>query len=207
MPELDVINLENSKVGTVQLDERIFAVRVKSATIHEAVVMQRACMRQGTAAVKTRGLVRGGGRKPWRQKGTGRARHGSIRSPIWRGGGTVFGPQPRSYAYTLPRKKYRVALFGALSAKCADGEITVLDELSLPDAKARSLAAVLRKIGLSGKTLVVVKEIRPELEAASRNIPGLTLMTTRGLNVYDLVSHANVLATRDAISEIQEVWS
>jgi large subunit ribosomal protein L4 len=207
MAELDVVNAQNEKTGQVELDDRIFGVTVKKSLIHEAVVMQRACMRQGTAAVKTRGEVSGGGRKPWRQKGTGRARHGSIRSPIWRGGGTVFGPQPRDYGYSIPKKKYRAAMHAALTSKRVDGEIVVLDQLSLPDAKTKSFAQVLKNLALSKKTLVVLSEISEEMERASRNLSGVQLTSVRGMNVYDLMAHRHVVMTRDALSQIQEVWS
>jgi large subunit ribosomal protein L4 len=207
MAELDVVNEKNEKTGRVELDDRIFGVTVKKSLIHEAVVMQRASMRQGTASVKTRGEVSGGGRKPWRQKGTGRARHGSIRSPIWRGGGTVFGPQPRDYGYSIPKKKYRAAMHSALTAKRVDGEIVVLDQLSLPDAKTKSLAQILKNLTLSKKTLVVLPEISPDLELASRNLDRVRVISVRGLNVYDLMAHRYVVVTRDALSQIQEVWS
>lgn len=207
MPEMDVVNVQNEKTGQVDLDEKIFGVTVKKSLIHEAVVMQQACARQGTAAVKTRGMVRGGGRKPWKQKGTGRARHGSIRSPIWRGGGIVFGPQPRDYGYSIPKKKYRAAMHAALTAKRVDGEIVVVDQLSLPDAKTKSFAQILRNLTLSKKTLVVLPEISPEMERSARNIARVSLVSVKGLNVYDLMAHRHVLVTREALSEIQEVWS
>ena len=207
MPELEVVNIQNKKIGKVQLDEKIFASEVKNSTIHEVVLMQMACSRQGTAAVKTRGMVRGGGTKPWRQKGTGRARHGSSRSPIWRGGGITFGPQPRSYRYSIPKKKYRLALRGVLSDKCSAGEIVVLDDLVVSEPKTKLFLGIMKALGLSKKTLIVVKEVSPELALSSRNISTVTLLTTRGLNVYDLITHPTVLVTKEALSEIQEVWS
>jgi len=170
-------------------------------------VMQQASMRQGTAATKTRGLVSGGGRKPWRQKGTGRARHGSIRSPIWRGGGTTFGPQPRDYGYAIPKKKYRAALRGVLTAKQQDGEVTILDQLQLKEPKTKPFVKILKGLGLSKKTLIVTDEIPKVLELSVRNVPWVSLISVQRLNVYDLLSHAHVLITQRALAEIDEVWS
>lgn len=206
MLELDVINVQNKKVGKAKLEERVFGGNVNKALIHEAVVMQRASMRQGTVATKTRGMVRGGGRKPWRQKGTGRARHGSIRSPIWRGGGIVFGPQPRSFSYAFPKKKYRAALRGALVAKYKDGEMTIIDQLQYAEPKTKSFVQTLKNLGLSKSTLIVVDEITRDLELSSRNVPRVRLVSTKGLNVYDLVSHSHVIITQQALTGIYEVW-
>jgi len=207
MPEVDVVNIQNEKVGTVKLSNRIFEEKVNRSLIHEVVVMQQASMRQGTAATKTRGLVSGGGRKPWRQKGTGRARHGSIRSPIWRGGGTTFGPQPRDYGYAIPKKKYRAALRGVLTAKQRDGEVTILDQLQLKEPKTKPFVKILKGLGLSKKTLIVVDEIPKVLELSVRNVPWVSLISVQRLNVYDLLSHAHVLITQRALAEIDEVWS
>ena len=207
MPEVDVVNIQNEKVGTVKLSNRIFEEKVNRSLIHEVVVMQQASMRQGTAATKTRGLVSGGGRKPWRQKGTGRARHGSIRSPIWRGGGTTFGPQPRDYGYAIPKKKYRAALRGVLTAKQQDGEVTILDQLQLKEPKTKPFVKILKGLGLSKKTLIVVDEIPKVLELSVRNVPWVSLISVQRLNVYDLLSHAHVLITQRALAGIDEVWS
>ncbi len=207
MPEVDVVNIQNEKVGTVKLSDRIFEEKVNRPLIHEVVVMQQASMRQGTAATKTRGLVSGGGRKPWRQKGTGRARHGSIRSPIWRGGGTTFGPQPRNYGYAIPKKKYRAALRGVLTAKQQDGEVTILDRLQLNEPKTKPFVKILKGLGLSKKTLIVVDEIPKVLELSVRNVPWVSLTSVQRLNVYDLLSHFHILITQQALAGIDEVWS
>lgn len=207
MPEVDVVNIQNEKVGTVKLSDRIFEEKVNRPLIHEVVVMQLASMRQGTAATKTRGLVRGGGRKPWSQKGTGRARQGSIRSPIWRGGGTTFGPQPRNYGYAIPKKKYRAALRGVLTAKQQDGEVTILDQLQLNEPKTKPFVKILKSLGLSKKTLIVVDEIPKVLELSVRNVPWVSLISVQRLNVYDLVSHSRVLIIQRALAGINEVWS
>jgi large subunit ribosomal protein L4 len=191
----------------LSIDERIFGAKINSPLIHESTVMQLASMRQGTASTKTRGEVRGGGRKPWKQKGTGRARHGSNRSPIWRGGGVTFGPRPRDYGYSIPRKKYRTALRSALAAKFRDGEIIVLDELPLGQGKTKSFAKVLKNLGLSKRILLVVGELSKELELSTRNVRNVRLLLPGGLNVYDVVSHAHVVMTRQALDRIGEVWS
>ncbi|HEY4485943.1 MAG TPA: 50S ribosomal protein L4, partial [Nitrospiria bacterium] len=175
--------------------------------IHEAVVMQRAAMRQGTAATKNRAAVRGGGRKPWRQKGTGRARHGSIRSPIWRGGGVAFGPIPRDYGYAFPRKKYRAALKGVLTAKLKDGEILVIDRLGAMDGKTKQMTGMLKSLGLKGKVLIVTAGADENLPRSARNIQGLKLLPPRGLNVYDLIVARHIVLPQDMLQAIQEVWS
>jgi len=206
MPIVDVVNLSREKVGTVDLDDRLFAADVNPPLIHEAVVMQQACMRQGTAATKTRGMVRGGGKKPWRQKGTGRARAGSNRSPLWRGGGTVFGPTPRDYGYAFPRKKYRAALRGVLTAKVKDGAILVLDRLVLEEAKTKQMAQILRKLEATDRTVIVMLEMDEKVTRALRNIPSVKLLSVQGLNVYDLVCAHRVLIPQEALSKLQEVW-
>src|SRR5919204_5002294 len=155
MPTVDVLDINKRKVGSVELKPEVFGQTANKALLHSAVVMQRACARQGTASVLRRGEVSGSGKKPWKQKHTGRARAGSIRSPIWRHGGSVFGPKPRSYAYALPKKQYRAALQGALSAKVAEGAMTVLSDLTLEQPKTKFLAKVLEQLGLAGKTLIV----------------------------------------------------
>ena len=206
MLELDVVNSENKKVGKARLDERIFGANINKVLIHEAVVMQRASMRQGTAATKTRGAVRGGGKKPWRQKGTGRARHGSIRSPIWKGGGVVFGPQPRNFGYAFPKKKYRAALRGALADKYQNREMIILDQFQFAEPKTKPFVQTLKNLGLSKKTLIVVDEISKDLELSSRNVPTVSLVSTKALNVYDLISHAHLIVTQQALADIYEAW-
>jgi len=207
MPTVDVVNLSKEKVGTVDLDDRLFAAEINKPLIHEAVVMQQACMRQGTAATKTRGMVSGGGKKPWRQKGTGRARAGSTRSPIWRGGGTIFGPNPRDYGYAFPRKKYRAALRGVLTAKVQDGSILVLDRLTVGEAKTKQMAQILKKLEATDRTVIVGLEMDEKVSRALRNIPSVKLLSVQGLNVYDLVCARRVLIPQEVLSKLQEVWS
>ncbi|MBI3812378.1 MAG: 50S ribosomal protein L4 [Nitrospirae bacterium] len=207
MPTVDVVNLSKEKVGTVDLDDHLFAAEINKPLIHEAVVMQQACMRQGTAATKTRGMVRGGGKKPWRQKGTGRARAGSNRSPIWRGGGTIFGPTPRDYGYAFPRKKYRAALRGVLTAKVQDGSVLVVDRLEVGEAKTKQIAQILKKLEAMDRTVIVGLEMDEKLSRALRNIPSVKLLSVQGLNVYDLVCARRVLIPQAALSKLQEVWS
>lgn len=207
MPTIDLLNTKKEKVGTVDLDEKLFGVKVDPGLIHEAVVMQLASQRQGTASTKTKGKVRGGGKKPWRQKGTGRARSGSSRSPLWRGGGTAFGPQPRNYGYAFPRKKYRNALRSALSAKVRDGEVQVIDDLALPEVKTKQVSQIIKNMGVKGTVLFVFSEIDEGFLRAAGNIPWVRLLPAEGLNVYELISANNILLTKDSIEKIREVWS
>jgi len=207
MPTIDVVNMSKEKVGTVDLDERLFGAKVNKPLIHEAIVMQQASRRQGTAATKTRGLVSGGGKKPWRQKGTGRARSGSTRSPLWRGGGTTFGPTPRDYGYAFPKKKYRAALRGVLTAKLNDGALLVVERLDLGEAKTKQVAQILKKLDATGRTVIVASAIDERLARAVRNIPKVKLLPVQGLNVYDLVCARHLLIPQEVLSRIQEVWS
>lgn len=206
MPKVDVINLKNEKVGQVALADEIFAAAVNKPLLHETVEMQRAAMRQGTASTKTRAEVRGGGKKPWRQKGTGRARHGSIRSPIWRGGGVTFGPRPRSYGYDMPRAKYRTALRSALSAKLAAGELVVVEGLSAVEPKTKALSAAFKAMGRDRRVLLVVDEPSVGLTRASQNLSFLELISVTGLNVYDLLANRHVIISREVVERVQEVW-
>lgn len=182
----------------------IFAERPREHLLYEVVQMQRACRRMGTHATKTRGAVSGGGSKPWRQKGTGRARHGSIRSPIWEGGGVVFGPQPRSYAYRVPAKARRVALRAALSDRCREGRLTVLEEIRLDEAKTKRVAALLAALGLEGSVLIVEKGENQALERAARNLPHVRVLRTEGVNVYDVLRHRHLVVTRAAVEALAE---
>jgi large subunit ribosomal protein L4 len=207
MPQIDIRNLDNEKVGTIELSERLFGAPVNKSLLHETVVMQRAAMRQGTASTKTRGEVRGGGKKPWRQKGTGRARAGSSRSPIWRGGAIIFGPRPRDYGYGFPKKKYRAALQGALSAKFAAGEVVVLDRLDAGPAKTNALADRLKALGLTRRVLVVVDGSEETFERAVRNLPQIELITVPRLNVYDVLAHRHLVIPKAVIERMQEVWA
>jgi large subunit ribosomal protein L4 len=206
-PVLDVVNMKKKKVGQVELTQWFFVTPVNQALIHEAVVMQLASQRQGTADTKERGEVRGSGRKPWKQKGSGRARAGSVRSPIWRGGGTVFGPTPRSYAYAFPRKKARAALAGAMSAKVAQGDVTVLDELSLTQPKTKEMAGILKSLGLDGRVLIVHRDETGSLRRASANLGRVTVLDVARLNLYDVLSHRHIVLMQSDLPRFGEVWS
>lgn len=206
MPEVEVKNVQNEKTGTITLDEPIFGAEVSKGLLHEVVLMQQASMRQGTASTKTKGFVSGGGKKPWKQKGTGRARAGSNRSPIWRGGGTTFGPMPRSYQYDIPKKKSRKALFSALSSKVQEGKLVVLEDLEISEPKTKTMVNLLGRLGLTGKVLLVVSQIQENLDRAARNLPLVKMLEVRQLNVYDLLLADTVVITRRDIARLVEVW-
>lgn len=205
MPKVNVLDMNGSQVGEMELSDSVFGIEPNEAVLHDAVVMQQASQRRGTHAVKNRTAVRGGGRKPWRQKGTGRARHGSIRSPIWVGGGVVFGPTPRSYGYKLPKKVRRLAIRSALSSKVKDEELVVLDSLSFEAPKTKELIKVLDNVKADRKALVVGLEYDETLALSARNIPGVKYMDARGLNVLDVLHHDKLIITRDAVSRVEEV--
>ncbi len=202
MPTVDVYNIKKEKVGEAELLGDIFEVPVKGSLLHEVVTWQLACRRQGNASTKTRGEVRGGGRKPWRQKGTGRARSGSSRSPLWKGGGTIFGPKPRSYAYTLPRKVRRLALKMALAGKLAEGRLLVLDDYPGDTPKTRDFAQVLKAFELN-KALFITPEEHRVLELSARNVPYVQVLPTAGLNVYDILRHDYLVLLQPALAGIE----
>lgn len=204
MPTVSVVNVKGEKVGEVSLPDSVFAAEINESLMHDAVVAYLASARRGTHDTKTRGEVRGGGRKPWRQKGTGRARQGSIRAPQWPGGGTVFGPTPREYGYRLPKKMRRLALKSALSAKVKADELVVLDELTLPAAKTKEMAGVLAALG-SPEALIVTAAPDEGVSLASRNLPGVKASVADGLNVYDILNHGRLIMTRDAVAKVGEV--
>lgn len=205
VPVIDVINMSREKVGRVELQGPLFCTIPNRGLIHEAVVMQQASQRQGTADTKERGEVSGTGKKPWKQKGTGRARAGSIRSPLWRGGGTVFGPTPRGYGYAFPRKKARAALAGAMSAKVAQGDVLVLETLALPEPKTKLMAGVLKTLGLEGSVLIVHGDQTGHLARASANLRRVTLMDIPGLNVYDVLAHRHIVLVQSDLARLREV--
>jgi large subunit ribosomal protein L4 len=207
MPTVEILDLHKRKVGSVELPDSVFGAAPDRSLLHEAVVMQRACMRQGTASTLKRGEVSGSGRKPWKQKHTGRARVGSIRSPIWRHGGTVFGPRPRSYAFAFPKKKYRAALRNALSTKLAAGGILVVSDLSIEAPKTRLLAKALTQLGLTAKTLIVVGAGNTDLERAARNLSQVKLVKSQELNVYDVLRYDMIVIPERELPRLQEVWS
>jgi len=206
MPEVEVRNIQNEKTGTMTLDEPIFGAEVSKGLLHEVVLMQQAAMRQGTASTKTKGFVSGGGKKPWKQKGTGRARAGSNRSPLWRGGGTIFGPMPRSYQYDIPKKKSRKALFAALSSKVQEGKLVILEDLEIAEPKTKTMANLLARLGLDGKVLLVASQIKENLDRAARNLPRVKMLEVRQLNVYDLLLADTVVITRRDVARLVEVW-
>lgn len=207
MPTIDVVNAEKQKVSSVALPEEIFGCKPHPLLVHEAVVMQRACERQGTASTLRRGEVSGSGKKPWKQKHTGRARAGSLRSPVWRHGGSVFGPKPRSYAVDLPRKKYRAALQSALSAKVAEGSLIILSDLALDRPKTKSLARVLRGLGIVGSALLVAGTARTDLFQAARNLPRVKVVNPEHLNVYDIMRVRSLVIPERELERVKEVWS
>jgi len=207
MIQAEVLNRENKSVGTVELPPDIFGVNVKKELLHEVVRNYLANQRQGTASTKTRGEVRGGGRKPYRQKGTGRARAGSIRSPLWKGGGTVFGPKPRDYSYKLPKKVKWAALSSAFTAKLQDGEITIVEDLSLPEPKTKLLVGLLKALGLvENSILIIIPEKDEVLELAARNIPRVNVARVGELNVYSILAHEKLLIVKGAIERMKEVY-
>ena len=205
MPKVAGYNSANQQVGDIELNDSVFGVEMNAGLVHQAVVMQLASRRLGTHATKTRGLVRGGGRKPWRQKGTGRARSGSTRSPLWVGGGTVFGPQPRSYAFRMPKKQRRLAIKCALSDKVASGDFIVLDDLQFDAPKTKSVVKMLGDFGVDAKSLIITLDENENVELSSRNIPGVKAINTMGLNVYDILNHTKLFITKAAIEKIEEV--
>lgn len=204
MPVVEVKNLDNKKVSTLELREEVFAVKVKQALLHEAVRHYLASQRRGTHKTKTKGDVRGSGRKPWRQKGTGRARVGSIRSPLWRHGGTTQGPQPRDYSYSLPRKVLLGALRGALTAKFEDKKVIVVDKLELENHKTKVLRTALDKLGAEKSLLIVEAEGNANLERASRNLPRVRLVATQQVHPYHVLAHDRVLFSRAAVEKLQQ---
>ncbi len=204
MPKVALYNTQGSQVGDIDLKDEIFGIEPNESVVHEAVVMQMASFRRGTSSTLSRGQVRGGGRKPWRQKGTGRARVGSIRSPLWRGGAITFGPKPRDYSYSIPKKKRRLALKSVLSAKVIDGEIIVLDQLSFEAPKTKEMVKVLEALKAE-KALVVTADVDENVFKSVRNIVGVTPINAAGLNVYDIISHDKLIITKDAVAKVEEV--
>ncbi|WP_046176549.1 50S ribosomal protein L4 [Domibacillus indicus] len=205
MAKVKVLNQTGSEVGDIELNDAVFGIEPNEHVVFEAVVMQRASLRQGNHKVKTRSEVRGGGRKPWRQKGTGRARQGSIRSPQWRGGGTVFGPAPRSYSYKLPKKVRRLALKSALSSKVQEQNILVLDALSFEAPKTKEFASVLKNLSVDSKALIVTDTVNEFVALSARNIPGVTVVEASGINILDLLGHDKLIMTKAAVEKVEEV--
>jgi len=207
MPTVDVVDLENKKVGTVKLPQEVFGCELRAALVHEAVIMQRACERQGTASTLRRGEVQGSGKKPWKQKHTGRARAGSVRSPVWRHGGSIFGPKPRNYAYSMPKRKYRAALQSALSAKVAESKLVVLSDLSLQELKTKVLAQALGRLSGGGHVLVVIGKEQSSVMRAARNLAAVQVLSIDQLNVYDIVRAGMIVVSQRELESVREVWS
>jgi len=205
MPKVALFNQNGSQTGEIELNDSVFGIEPNEHVLFEAIVMQRASLRQGTHKTKTRSEVRGGGRKPWRQKGTGRARQGSIRAPQWRGGGTVFGPVPRSYSYKLPKKVRRLAIKSALSSKVQEENILVLESLAFDAPKTKDFKAVLSGLSVDKKALVVTADLDENVALSARNIPGVTVVTADGINVLDVVGHDKLIMTKQAVEKVEEV--
>ena len=203
MSLVKVYSTAKKKVSEMELDERIFSVEVKDHLLHDAVRSQQAKRREGTASTKNRSAVRGGGRKPYRQKGTGRARAGSIRSPLWRGGGVIFGPNPRDFSYNLPKKVKKQALKIALSARAAEGKLLVLNQFELKEIKTKPFVEILNRLGMV-KALIVTGKENFNLERSARNVPGVKVLRVEGLNVYDILNHEHLILVKDAVERIQE---
>ena len=204
MPKVALLNVEGAQVGEIELNDAVFGIEPNESVVHEAVVMQMASWRQGTHCTKSRGEVRGG-RKPWRQKGTGRARVGTIRSPLWRGGAIIFGPKPREYSYSIPKKKRRLALRSVLSSKVAENDIIVLDSLNFDQPKTKEMVKVLDALKVDAKALVVTAEVDENVMKSARNIEGVTPVAAASVNVYDVLAHNKLIITKDAIAKVEEV--
>ena len=205
MPKVALLKQDGSNSGDVELNESVFGIEPNTHLLHEAVVMQQSSKRQGTHAVKNRSEVRGGGAKPWRQKGTGRARHGSIRSPQWVGGGIVFGPNPRSYSYKLPKKMRRLALKSALSSKVKENNLVVLDGLSLEAPKTKEIVNLLQALNVDSKALIVTAEEDVTVKKSVNNLPNVKTIPVSQLNVLDLIAYDKLIISKDAAEKAGEV--
>ena len=206
MPKLALYNMEGNKIGDIEVSDKVFAQEVNKVALHQVVVNYLANQRQGTQSTKTRSEVRGGGIKPWRQKGTGRARQGSIRAPQWTGGGVALGPKPRSYRFSVNKKLRRLALKSALSTKVAENEIIVIDELKLDSFKTKEMAAILKAFE-ADNALVVTAGKDDNVVRSAANIPGIETSMAENLNVYDVLKHSKFIVTKDAVSKIEEVYA
>jgi large subunit ribosomal protein L4 len=202
---VDVVNTQNEKVGSLDLRDEVFGGRIKTDLIHESVVRANAAERRGTHATKTRAMVSGSGKKPWRQKGTGRARVGEIRNPLWRHGGTTFGPQPRSYDYQLPKKVEKGALRAAIAQKLRDGQVIVVDALSVSEIKTKPAAEMLRRLGVEGRALIVDTKPEDKLTLSVRNIDGVRILASNRVSARDVMNTRRVVLTRAALEKLQEV--
>lgn len=205
MPKVSTYNITGAKTGEIELNDSVFGVEVNEAVMRQALLRQLANERLGTHSTKTRGLVRGGGRKPWKQKGTGRARVGSSRSPLWVGGGTVWGPHPRSYAQKMPRKARRLAVKSALSDKVNTNELFVLDEIKLAAAKTKEVVALIKNFQFTGEKVLFVTDNDEIVIRCVRNIEGVKAISTEGVNIFDLLHYTKLFVTKSAVAKIEEV--
>jgi len=207
MPNVALYNMEGKQVGDINLNDALFGQEVNTSVLHQVVVNYLANQRQGTQSTKTRSEVRGGGIKPWRQKGTGRARQGSIRAPQWIKGGIALGPKPRDYGYTLNKKVKRVALKSALSSKVAEQEIIVVDEIAMTEIKTKTIATMLTNLNVNSKALIVTCDKNDNVVKSAKNIPGVSTAFTGSLNVYEILNHDKLIITKDAVSKLEEVYA
>ena len=207
MPKIDVYNIEGKKVNDVELKEDIFGIIPNEELVHSVIVNYLANQRQGTQSTKTRAEVRGGGKKPWRQKGTGRARQGSIRAPHWVGGGIALGPKPRSYSYKLNKKERRLAIKSCLSSKVIENELTVVDKFEFNEIKTKEVAKMLNNLKLEGKTLILLPEKNEIIQKSVRNIKGVKTLSVNTINAYDLVNYKNLVVTLDTVKRLEEVYA
>lgn len=207
MPKVALYDMTGSQIGDIELNDDVFGVKVNTHVMYEAVKNYLANQRQGTQSAKTRAEVRGGGRKPWRQKGTGRARQGSIRAPQWKGGGVVFAPKPRDYSYSIPKKVKRLALKSALSSKVEDLEIIVVDQLTLEQPKTKEMVKVLKNLNSGKKALIVIPERDEAVVRASANIAGVKTSYVNTINVYDILNCDSLILTKEAVNKVEEVYA
>ena len=207
MPKVPVINVSGEKVSEIELKDSVFGIEINTHVMHAVVKNYLANQRQGTQSTKTRAEVRGGGRKPWRQKGTGRARHGSSRSPIWVGGGVIFAPKPRDYSYKLPKKVRRLAMKSALSSKVKDEQIIVLDNLPMERPKTKEMANILKNLKVDGKALIVMEQVDQSVIRSARNLQGVETALVNTLNVYDILKYDHFIITRNAVEKVEEVYA
>ncbi len=207
MPKIDVYNIEGKKVSDVELAENIFGIEPNEAVVHSVLVNYLANQRQGTQSTKTRSEVRGGGRKPWRQKGTGRARQGSIRAPQWIKGGIALGPKPRSYYYTVNKKERQLAVKSVLSSKVLENELVVVDSLDMKEIKTKEMVKVLNNLKVEGKTLMLLPEKNENVQKSARNIEGVKTTLVNTINVYDLLKYKNLVVTLDTVKKLEEVYA
>ena len=207
MPSISVVDMEGKKVGTVDLSDSIFGIEPNAAVMHQVVLSYLAAQRQGTQSALTRAEVSGGGKKPWRQKGTGRARQGSTRAPQWTHGGVVFAPKPRDYRFTINKKERRLALKSALSVKAAESDIIVVDSIKTDEYKTKNIVAMLGAIGADKKALIVLPEVDSKVIKSANNIPGVKTAQVNTINVYDILNADKLVIAKDAVSKIEEVYA